>query len=768
MGDGGSEDRGLQPAVVLLAGGGHQLAGVAGVGGAGGVDQQAEQPLGLRPALHRVLLVQLARVFGQPPDPRGGLVAAADPLVGERLEADPRALAALVAVPVADHLDRQVEGFGVLKRADLLQGTDPQLGVLVALNDGEQEAALELAVAVELQHRAGAAPAGRLHPGAGDRRPDVLLAVVEVLDVDPPQLALEHLVPAVLVGGHRQHAALHAHLAAAAAADRPDDDRPAAVDVAVQQRVERDDRVVVTGAGVDEVDDHARLLAGVAARHAAHALLVDPLGGGRREVHADGRARRVPALGEKLRVDQDVDVAGLVAGEDLGQLALGRLAGDRLGLDPQRAERLGDVVGVLDPGGVYDAGHPVEAGLVKVGDRQVERRLVEQLGEHLLVELDVDLALAQRHVGDRPHPRPGRNPQAAQRGDHAAAGGLREVEAGGLRGEEVGYVTGDQRAGGGHADEDRPGPLADRGAGLLPQRGVGLVADDDRVLGGDVAGVADEPLVGLDGHRAGDLRLVVAEQRLGDAVGVAAVLELAEELVDEVAAVGEDQDAAGSRGLDEAHRGDGLAGAGGVLEPEALVGVRVVDDRLVDVGVDLLRGDERVVERVDLRHLLGLFLLGLLLVLGELLVKGGELGGELLVLGLLVVFLDREDRRGAVVFVTGGVGGHLGGQQRGERSGKGVDLVGVERGAVGEVGLLLAEQPLEPEQQRPLPAPLGGGDLLPGVDLGERLGQRLGARRAGREGDGGLLALVDELLAGKDLRPTDIGIRSDRSARGGH
>ena len=33
--------------------------------------------------------------------------------------------------------------------------------------------------------------------------------------------------------------------------------------------------------------------------------------------------------------------------------------------------------------------------------------------------------------------------------------------------------------------------------------------------------------------------------------------------------MGEDQDAAGARGLDEAHRGDRLAGAGGVLEPEA-------------------------------------------------------------------------------------------------------------------------------------------------------------------------------------------------------
>ena len=40
--------------------------------------------------------------------------------------------------------------------------------------------------------------------------------------------------------------------------------------------------------------------------------------------------------------------------------------------------------------------------------------------------------------------------------------------------------------------------------------------------------------------------------------------------------MGEDEDAAGARRLDEAHRGDGLAGAGRVLEPEALVRVRVL------------------------------------------------------------------------------------------------------------------------------------------------------------------------------------------------
>ena len=232
--------------------------------------------------------------------------------------------------------------------------------------------------------------------------------------------------------------------------------------------MERHDRVVVLGRRVDEVDDDARLLARLAARHAADALLVDALGGGRREVHADRRARRVPALGEQLRVDQDVDVAALVAGEDLGQLALGRLAGDRLRLHPELAEGLRDVVGVAHAGGVDDAGDAVEARLVEVRDREVEGQLVQQLGQHLLVELRVHLAAAQRHLGDRAHARARRDPDAAQRRDHAAPGGLREVEAGGLGREEVGDVAGDQGARRGHADEDRAAPVADRGEVFSP------------------------------------------------------------------------------------------------------------------------------------------------------------------------------------------------------------------------------------------------------------------------------------------------------------
>src|SRR5258707_994044 len=134
-----------------------------------------------------------------------------------------------------------------------------------------------------------------------------------------------------------------------------------------------------------EVDHQPRLLARMTAGDAAYALLVDALGCRRREVHADRRPRAVPALGQQLRVDQHVDVAALVAGQDLHELALGRLARDGLRLDVLGPEGFGEVVGVAHAGRVYDPRHAVEARLVEVGDRHVEGLLIEQFGELVLV-----------------------------------------------------------------------------------------------------------------------------------------------------------------------------------------------------------------------------------------------------------------------------------------------------------------------------------------------------------------------------------------------
>ena len=69
--------------------------------------------------------------------------------------------------------------------------------------------------------------------------------------------------------------------------------------------------------------------------------------------------------------------------------------------------------------------------------------------------------------------------------------------------------------------------------------------------------------------------------------------------------MGEDQDAAGARSLDEAERGDRLAGAGGVLEPEAPRGPGILELRL---GCRLLLGRlVRIpVERLLVRKLIAL------------------------------------------------------------------------------------------------------------------------------------------------------------------
>ena len=287
-----------------------------------------------------------------------------------------------------------------------------------------------------------------------------------------------------------------------------------------------------------------------------------------------------------------------------------------------------------------------------------------------------------------------------------------------------------------------PGPGADRGARLLAERGVRLVADHDRVGARDLAGVAHEPLVGLDGDRAVGA-VLWPEQRRRDALLVAAVAQLAEELVDEVAPVGQDQHAAGPRGLDEAERGDGLAGAGRVLEPEALGGV----------GILGLLGELLLIGRQ----------LGVLLVpVGERRLGLGavELGLELRVTsstssssssassagarskssssssssssagssssssssskstaprcarsvvgssGLLAPrrrgSRRRRARRRAPLPLAPLVGL---GQQRRQRARQRIDLVGREHRAVGELRLLLRQHALEAEQQRELAPP---------------------------------------------------------------
>ena len=283
------------------------------------------------------------------------------------------------------------------------------------------------------------------------------------------------------------------------------------------------------------------------------------------------------------------------------------------------------------------------------------------------------------------------------------------------------------------------------------------------------------------------------QQRRRDALLVAAVAQLAEELVDEVAAVGQDQHAAGARGLDEAERGDGLAGAGRVLEPEALGGVGVlgllgelllvarqlgvllvpVDQRrlglgAVELGLELRR--DVLVVLVVLVGLLGRGAVEVLLVIIVVIERGlvvvvvllVEVGliHRLLDVGVRFIVLVAEDR-GPRQRIDGAVAVRSArrlSEQGGQRARQRVHLMGGERRAVGELGLLLRQHALETQQQRELAPPGGRGDLQPGVQLRERLAERAQARGAGSERAGRLLAGVHERLARERLCARNVSI----------
>ena len=214
------------------------------------------------------------------------------------------------------------------------------------------------------------------------------------------------------------------------------------------------------------------------------ALLVDTARRGRRQVHADRRARRVPALGQQHRVDQDVDLAALVGSQRLGEPDGRRSARDGLRLEPDGAELLGQVVRVVDARGIDDAGCVVETLAIKRCGSLVQRLMIERLGQDLLVEVAAD----DRHLVDR---RNRRDAQVAQRGDQPPARGILQRQIVDGRGEDVGDLFRDELLRRRHADVQRLRERADRGACLLAERRMRLVADHelvdvarDRLLGG--------------------------------------------------------------------------------------------------------------------------------------------------------------------------------------------------------------------------------------------------------------------------------------------
>src|SRR3954452_8156044 len=95
-------------------------------------------------------------------------------------------------------------------------------------------------------------------------------------------------------------------------------------------------------------------------------------------------------------------------------------------------------------------------------------------------------------------------------------------------------------------------------------------------------------------------------------------------------------------------------------------------------------------------------------------------------------------------------------EERGQRARERVDLVGGEHGAVDERRLVLGQQAVEAQQQRPPAPPLRGRDLPAVGQLGERPVERGAPRSAGRERDGGILALEQERLTGERSGPLEL------------
>src|SRR5213075_81444 len=133
------------------------------------------------------------------------------------------------------------------------------------------------------------------HLTAGDCRPVPLLVLVEELRVDSLPFARDDREPPPDVRRYgnepRRRRELAARTAAHAAARRGGDARALAVEVGVEQAVQRDDALRVGGGFRDEVDDDAGLFAGVDPHDPADPLLVDAAARGGGEVHTDGRPR---------------------------------------------------------------------------------------------------------------------------------------------------------------------------------------------------------------------------------------------------------------------------------------------------------------------------------------------------------------------------------------------------------------------------------------------------------------------------------------------
>jgi len=187
--------------------------------------------------------------------------------------------------------------------------------------------------------------------------------------------------------------------------------------------------------------------------------------------------------------------------------------------------------------------------------------------------------------------------------------------------------------------------------------------------------MAREPRVGLDRERVAVFQRFLAPlDSGGEAVAVTLVGEIALELRDEQAAVREDQNAEGARGLDEAGRSNGLARCSRMAEPIAPRCTRV-RARVMLVLLDLF-----------VENVLDGFL------------------HRLVVFFRFSVHVDHLDDGAVSVWLHFLL---VRGDEFGEHAGERIDLVASQLGAGSEVRLLLGEHALEAEHQAVLDLPAG-------------------------------------------------------------
>ena len=116
-----------------------------------------------------------------------------------------------------------------------------------------------------------------------------------------------------------------------------------------------------------------------------------------------------------------------------------------------------------------------------------------------------------------------------------------------------------------------------------------------------------------------------------------------------------------------------------------------------------------------------------------------------------VAVLDRRARLGVLPVALGVA------EQGGEHAGEGVDLVRAQLEAVGQVRLVLGQDPLQAQHEREPAPPRGRRRCETGVDLEQRLVVGRAERGAGRKRHDGVVAHRDEAIASPPLDSLELG-----------